>query len=210
MDMDRPWRDDPKVFGTMEDETLEASIVRKLTDTERERWREQLQVRMSPHAMLELVDELHRITGSMMLVQAGLDFARDSWAAARFAKLRRADEVRLWPEDRPDFEMKVNGTHELFEVVEAVEPNRRRGAEYKLFHTRLRAGEDGVEHDPVENWVTRANKAHGMLESAALRKASGHYDRSWGLVILLDLSEFGIRQSEIEACMAIATASARN
>jgi hypothetical protein len=195
-------------FKGMEDKEIEASMGRRLTDIERERWREQLQVRMPLNTMLDLVDELHKVTGSTMLMQAGLEFARNAWIAARFAKLRGADEVRLWPEARPDFEMKLSGTYELFEAIEADEPDRRRGDEYRLLHSRT--GESGIEYDPEEDVIARADKAQAMLERAASRKASGNYDPSCGLVILLNLSEFGWRQREVEACMASATAPAKD
>src|SRR6267142_5398073 len=59
---------------------------RRLTNAERRKWQERLQVRMPPDDMRGLVDELHDITGTSMLIQAGVEFIRDAWTAARFAK----------------------------------------------------------------------------------------------------------------------------
>lgn len=187
---------------------------RRLTDTERKEWQGRFQVRMSPDAMIALVDELQNTTGLSMMIQAGVEFFRDAWTAAHFAKVRRAQEVRLWPDTRPDFEMNLNGTYDLFEVTEAGEPGRR-GDEYRAFEARqlaaAAAGDDSyveVEHDPVGDWGVE--QAPAMLEQAATHKAKGNYNPSWGLVIYLNLGEYGFFRRQVETCLKAATAPAKD
>jgi hypothetical protein len=62
--------------------------------------------------------------------------------------------VRLVPEREqwPDFEARDGGGIELVECAEADVPGRRRGDEYREA--------DGVltgEHDPIEDWIARAD-----------------------------------------------------
>jgi hypothetical protein len=83
----------------------EHTVARRLTASERNEWKERLQVRMSPDEMVRFVDELSEITDAWMLMQPGLEFVRDAWIASRFARICDAKEVRLWPDTRPDFEL---------------------------------------------------------------------------------------------------------
>ncbi|MCH8154044.1 MAG: DUF2587 domain-containing protein [Proteobacteria bacterium] len=82
--------------------------------------------------------------------------------------------------------------------VEADDPERRRGDEY-----RNSTGE--IEDDPVEDWVARAGQAPEWLKTACRKKAGKRYGGRTNLVIYLNLSQFGIRQSEVEACFPSAT-----
>jgi len=188
---------------------------RRLTDAERREWPKRFQMWMPPDAMMALWDNVHETVGVSMMYQAGVDFMRNAWTAAHFAKARGAQEVRLCTDTRPDFEMKLHGQHTLFEVTEAGNFEGR-GNEYRAFDERravaVAAGETDyveVEDDPVEDWIARADQAPALLQSAAIRKANGNYDPSFGLVIYLNIGEYGLRQKEIEGCMRAATAPAK-
>lgn len=184
---------------------------RPLTADERKCWRLRLEQAMPPGDMVELVEELRGILRGHMLVQAGLAFVREAWTAGRFAQVRGADTVRLWPGDRPDCELVFQGRQELFEIVEADQPGRQRSAEYRELIRRAERGEpDMVEDDPVENWITRAASGPQMLQEAATKKARKGYDPSVGLLIYLNLGEYDIRRQEIEASMQRCTASAKD
>ena len=135
--------------------------------------------------------------------QAGLAFLRDAWIAAEFGSLRNADKIRLVADIWPDFELFVDNCSEAFEAVEADDPKRQRGVEY-----RDRIGE--VEDDPVEDWVRRAEQAPAWLEAACQKKAGKHYAGSVSLVIHLNMHEFDIRRSEVEACFPSATESVKD
>lgn len=166
---------------------------------------------MAPDAMLDLVEELRAILRGHMMVQSGLTFVREAWVASRFAQARGADAVRIWPKDRPDCELTLGGRRELFEIVEADQPGRKRSTEYK---ERMQKAERGelvvVECDPVEEWIARAANGPKMLRDAAAKKANKDYEPGISLLIYLNLGEYGIRQKEIEAAMRPATACAKD
>lgn len=182
---------------------------RSLTKAERESWPIRLEQAMPPNEMVRLVDELQVILDAHMLVQAGLAFVRDAWTAGRFAQARGADTVRLWPGDRPDCELTFDGKHELFEIVEADQPGRRRSEEYRDLIRRSEMGE-GEAAELDEDWNVRAANAPQMLEHAATSKAAKGYDPDIGLIILLNLTEHGFMRREIEAAMQPRTACAKD
>ena len=154
--------------------------------------------------MYDLVSTVMDELGSKNLFnQAGLTFLTDACTAAMFGLARGASEVRLLDDTWPDFEMRVNGCVEAFEAVEADDPERRRGVEYQQS-----TGE--VEDDPVEDWITRADQAPAWLRAACLKKAGKRYGGRASLVIYLNVSEYGIRQAEIEASFPSATEVAKD
>ncbi len=153
----------------------------------------------TPLAMHGLVEATMNSLGSTNVFnQSGLAFLRDAWIAAEFGEIRNAEKARLVSDNWPDFELLTGGRVEAFEAVEADDPERRRGVEY-------REGIGKVKDDPVEDWVARAEQAPAWLEAACRKKAGKRYGGRTNLVIYLNLSEFGIRQSEVEACFPSAT-----
>jgi hypothetical protein len=158
----------------------------------------------TPAEMAQCVDSLMDRLGSADLFnQPGLEWLRDAWGAATFGALRNASSARLVREPWPDFEVRVDGRVEAFEFTEADLEGRRRGAEYRD------AGE-GVEDDPLEEWIERANQVPARLKDAAERKAAKRYPVSASLLIYLNINEYGIRQAEIEACFGPTTDCARD
>jgi hypothetical protein len=140
------------------------------------------------------------VPSSIFHRQAGLEFLRDAWIAGEFAKARNADAVRLVSDEWPDFELRFGETIEQFEAVEADDPERKRGLEY----TADKIGK--VEHDPVENWIARAEAAPGYIRVACERKAAKRYaGRAHLVVYLSNAGEYGIRQKEVEASFFDAT-----
>jgi hypothetical protein len=104
----------------------------------------------TPQAMHSLVEAAMSGLGSTNLFnQGGLAFLRDAWIAAEFGSQRNSEKVRLLPDIWPDFELQFAGRLESFEAVEADDPARRRGLEY-------RHGIDEIEDDTVEDWIARA------------------------------------------------------
>ena len=148
-------------------------------------------------------DTMERIGSTNLFNQGGLAFLRDAWIAAEFGKLRKAECVRLVADTWPDFELAIAGSTERFEAVEADDPARRRGDEY-----RNSAGR--AEHDPVEAWIERAEQMPAWLSSACRKKAAKRYGGPASLVIYLNPGEYGIRQKEIEASFASATAPVKD
>jgi len=142
--------------------------------------------------------------------QAGVEFLRDAWAAGEFGALRGAGDVRLVADEWPDFELRLNGTLERFELVEADLPGRRRGEEYREAEVRAASGGVGVENDPVEAWIERAERVPEALRAAIKKKIGKHYATRSSLLIYLNIGEFGIRQQEIEASFPPSTELARD
>ena len=158
-----------------------------------------LAVWQTPQAMHGLVEATMNSLGSTNVFnQSGLAFLRDAWIAAEFGEMRNAEKAQLVSDNWPDFELLIGGRVEAFEAVEADDPERRRGVEY-------REGIGKVEDYPVEDWVACAEQAPAWLEAACRKKAGKLYGGRTNLVIYLNLSEFGIRQSEVEACFPSAT-----
>ena len=114
----------------------------RLTRQEIAELQRQLAQWQTPEAMASLLDDIMNRLGSVDLFdQGGLAFLRDAWIAAEFGQVRQAEQVRLVADIWPDFELKKNGQIKQFEAVEADDPERRRGDEY-----RNTTGE--IEDDP--------------------------------------------------------------
>ncbi len=153
--------------------------------------------------MASRVHDVMILMGSVDLFnQGGLAFLRDAWIAAKFAEKRQAELVRLVAEPWPDFEIRKNGENELFEAVEADDPKRKRGDE-------IRKSEGQTTHDPVEDWIVRAEQIPLWLKSACQKKADKRYGERVNLIIYLNPGEYGIRQEEIESCFVSATRDAK-
>ena len=130
--------------------------------------------------------------------QSGLTVLRDAYVASIFALTQNSERVRLIEDRWPDFEIENDQATNKYEIVEAFEPNRLRGEEYRLNANR-------VVFDPVENWIARAEAAPIWIEVACKKKAAKNYSEKVGLVVYLSLCEFGIRQTEVESCFGKAT-----
>jgi hypothetical protein len=153
-----------------------------------------------PQSMAELAKPVSSI---IFFNQSGLAFLRDAYIASEFAVARKASRVRLTNDIWPDFELSIGADVEAFEAVEADDPNRRRGLEYS------EEAIGRVEHDPVENWIARAEAAPRWIAAACAKKAAKNYVGRANLVIYLNMSEYGIRHKEVKASFASATASVR-
>ena len=171
----------------------------EITDMER-----RLAEWQTPAEMAALVeDAMHRLGSEDLFNQGGLAFIRDAWIACEFGNKRRAEQVRLVADEWPDFELMKDGQIEPFEAVEADDPERRRGDEY-----RNTTGE--IEDDPVEDWIARAEQASAWLEAACQKKADKHYGARANLVAYLSFTEYGIRQKEVEKCLVSVTEAVKD
>lgn len=132
------------------------------------------------------------------LNQPGLAFVREAWAAAVFGQQRGAGAVRLVADNWPDLELRFGNVVEAYEFVEADLPGRERGREYR----EAAAKGYPVEDWPVKEWVEAARIAPMALRTAAEKKAAKGYPATAGLLIYLNINEFGIRQREVEASFA--------
>lgn len=142
--------------------------------------------------------------------QGGVEFLRDAWLAAEFGRHRHTKCVRLVPERErwPDFEAQAGGAVERVECAEADVPGRRRGDEYRDAEERTVAGVPTIEDDPIEDWIARADQVPTVLAAAVARKVAKRYAGDASLLLYLNIGEFRIRQTEIEAAMQPAVAPA--
>lgn len=166
------------------------------------RWKQELQEWQSLTQFHRKVLDLKVQHGRTLLIASGTDFFRDAHTAHRFAFLRGATRLRLVAADRPDFEMDVAAGARMFEITEAYPIDRRRGDEAKRWAT-------GGQFRPVIDLLT-LYLAEQLLREATARKNDDRYEREWGLLILLDQWDFVEDRQAIEACMADATAGAKD
>lgn len=163
-----------------------------------------LTIWQSPIKMQAYLDEaLHEVGSTVFFNQAGLAFLRDAWTAANFGIARNARQVRLVSDVWPDFELQMGDEIEPFEAVEADDPKRRRGLEFRNFT-------DEILEDPVEDWIRRAEAAPAWIEKVCQGKAAKSYIAGANLVVYLNMGEYGIRQKQVEASFATSTTSVRS
>jgi hypothetical protein len=187
----------------------------RLTSTDIERIRAAFREWLAPDAAeRESQSVMDGLTGEELFNQPGIEFVREVWAGGRFGAIRGAASVRLISDERPDIELLFSdGSTERYELVEADVHGRKRGLEYREAE---RAG-GRVEHWPIEKWAT-PQQAADVLRAAAEKKAAKALDLSirgkaypagTRLLIYLNISDFGIRQTEIESQFAGAVDPAR-
>jgi hypothetical protein len=126
-----------------------------------------------------------------------LKFLHDGFVLARFARHQRVDEVRLAEASAqwPDGFVRLAGKVHNIEVT-STHGGRKLGEEY-------RGVNDGkVEMDPVEDWVARGESIPKYLDEAVSAKIRKHYGASCWLVVYLNISEWGIRQTQTEGSIA--------
>jgi hypothetical protein len=137
--------------------------------------------------------------------QAGLEFLRDAYVAAKVANLRGAKAVRLIAANNPDFEIRFADGTEKYEVVEA-DISRKRGDEYKTTHTD--DCQRSIKHDPEEEWHKRAADIPSALRSAIDKKVRKVYPPSTNLVVFLNIAEWDVSQSRTVKLLPEITAPA--
>ena len=145
--------------------------------------------------------------------QPGVDFITEAYAAAQFAGIRDAESVRLAPEHRPDFQVRTTARDEEdWELTEADEISRKRGDEYRKENDALAAtGKRDFKCDPVKNWQARSVQIPVVLKERSRMKAEKDYPSKTRLLIYLNIDDgYGTYQKVTEACMAEATAPAKN
>ena len=136
-----------------------------------------------------------RCSAADYFLQPRLKFLHDSFVLAEFATIRSADQVRLSePNERwPDGYIKLGGCTFNVEVT-STHGGRRLGEEYR----KMEGAGFVVEEDPVEDWIARADSVPTYLDQAIRDKIDRNYSSPYWLVVYLNISEWGIRQREIE------------
>lgn len=156
----------------------------------------------APAKFEQRVDELRCKAGPFQFFNdPHIAFGRDAFVAGKTATAITADAVRLCPDAWPDFELRSGGGDvQQYEVREADVEDRRRGDEYRA----------ASSEPQFDDWVARVGHVPDALRRAAAAKAGKGYPKTAGLVIYLNLSEYGWKRKEIEAVMHEATSPAKD
>jgi hypothetical protein len=206
-------------IGHMEDVKLNADekIVRQITDKYLDRAKDQLQYPRAPAELRGYVAALMDMLGCVDLFNrsGGLTFIREAHVAAELGILRTAASVSLVSakRKRPDFELHFGDRTELYELVEAQTPGRKRGDEY----TALAAAGFPTCHWPFEEWATgeqasRSIRAMAKVKAKTAEKLAAKgtpYPEQTRLLIYVNLVDFGAHSKEIEDVFPTAVEPAR-
>jgi hypothetical protein len=173
-----------------------------------------LELWQRPSEMLTVVRKLMNLMGNTDLFnQPGVDFITEAWAAAQFAKGRRALSVRLIDahEQWPDFEVRTR-TREMvqWEFTEVDDPDRRRGQEMKLAERRRAAGGATSEPVPLDAITAQTGEVPDWIRKRCGEKVNKHYSERVGLLIYLNWGNYGLKEEEIEQTFPSATACAKD
>ncbi|WFU41446.1 hypothetical protein QA640_02635 [Bradyrhizobium sp. CB82] len=109
-------------------------------------------------------------------------FLRDAWIASRVASALSSDQVRLVPDERPDFEIQTDDRVLQFEATEADMDGRRRGDE---------PDDLGWRPDPVEEWRKRFEAIPAALDRVVTKKVGKDYPPGTALVVYVNLGCYG-------------------
>jgi hypothetical protein len=128
-------------------------------------------------------------------LQPQLKFLHDAYVIAKFARKRSVNEVCLAPRNEvwPDGHVKIQNSTFNVEVT-STHGDRKLGEEYR--HVT------GWQFDPGENWVARADSIPKYLDETIRNKVGKNYGSPCWLVVYLNISEYGIRQTETEQVIA--------
>jgi hypothetical protein len=132
-----------------------------------------------PDEMLVIVDSLHNDLGRQALLRPGTEY-REAFVAARFAKHRSSERVRLLragSRPTPDFSVLLDEAEHWFETTEADRPGRKRDLEYSEENHF-----DGFENIPDEHWV-EPDAYLAVIQERCAQKAAKGYDKCDGLII---------------------------
>lgn len=138
----------------------------------------------------ELLAKYRDIREQMSLKQfycsPGMSRVREMWCAAHFARayeryickcLVRIDEEDS--QDDVDFELGLDNQWHLFQVAEVMQPDRRRGDEYKNLI---------LSHMSIEDWDRGTEQGAEWIRSSIQRKLDKNYSRVSELNLLLYLN----------------------
>lgn len=132
-----------------------------------------------PVEMLTILDSLGGDLGRLALLRPGTEY-REAFVAARFAKYRSSERVRLLRPSSiptPDFAIVLDGFEYWFETTEADRPGRKRDLEYaKEDHS------DAFESVPDELWV-EPDTYLTIIQERCTKKAAKSYEKCDGLII---------------------------
>lgn len=152
----------------------------------------------SPSEVLQELDDINRVLRSdhsfqpaALVTHRDAKQLREAWVLAKCAGPMDISRIRLSPQDPPDGHIDRGGVQVHAEVLEILEPGRKRNLEFA-------PDAPNITMDPVENWVRRANAIPGALAEGIDKKKAKCYPSCTELFVYLNIGEYGIRQKEIE------------
>jgi hypothetical protein len=154
----------------------------------------------SPNSFRDDVLQLcSRCSPSDYFSQPRLKFLHDAFVLAKFATKRSVDQIRLASRDErwPDGHVKI-GSRTFNVEVTSTHGDRKLGQEYR----KVKDADPVIEEDPIEDWIARADSIPEYLEKAIRDKIDMNYSSPCWLVVYLNISEWGIRQNQIEQMIA--------
>lgn len=184
-----------RFFGVQSYSRSFGSTLTRLTKEQIRQFRARLEAWQRPSKMLRLSRSLMDRMGSDDLFnQPGVDFITEAWAAAQFARARRALAVRLVSghEQWPDLEMRLRSRVESrWEFTEVDKPWRRRGYQARRMARRLAAGKSTARGVSARQIAKQAAQVPTWIRRRCRAKASKFYSARVGLLIYLNWSDFG-------------------
>ncbi len=126
---------------------------------------------------------------------------RDAWIASKVSSALSSEQVRLVPDERPDFEIQSVGRILQFEATEADTDGRKRGDE---------PDDEGWRPDPVEEWQKRFNAIPAALDRVVSKKLRKDYPPGTALVVYVNLACYGAYQKEGIPILQTGTAAAKD
>jgi hypothetical protein len=158
---------------------------------------------MSPQDFKKLSEHYRQqVMSGKLFKSPGHQFLFEAWTACEFTGLIACDAVRLFDDRWPDFQTRTGNIIKGYEVAEVLEPGRTRGDE--------NWNSDSVIPDPVEDWYKRAEMIPPALRDVVAKKVAKNYPpKKAALLIYLNIHEWGVRQTEIEADLHDATKLAK-
>lgn len=164
------------------------SIFNKISQNALTEWKTEFHQNADPMHLASRVSDLRIILGDHAIDTPQAEFWRTVYTASRFAIHRKAKSVRLLEPNKtaaglvpPDCEMELAGGAARYEIVEALQPDRRRGDEYR----------EDREHGPKARTdeIPTPEQLREILSSVCkikAKKAAG-YERVTGLIVVLNV-----------------------
>ncbi|MET4257206.1 hypothetical protein ABIC09_002142 [Bradyrhizobium sp. S3.12.5] len=125
----------------------------------------------------------------------------DAWIASRVSSALSSKQVRLVPDERPDFEIRSAERVLQFEATEADMEGRRRGDE---------PDDEGWQPDPVEEWRKRFDAIPAALDRVVSKKLGKDYPPGTALVVYVNLGCYGAYLKEGIPILQTGTAAAKD
>jgi hypothetical protein len=129
--------------------------------------------------------------------RADKKFLREAMVVAELTKFRPTDEVRLVPQNDqwPDAQIGPQKDPTNIEITEVLEEGRKRGLEY-------RTHQHPTNDYTADELNKRATAITDRLDDVIQDKVGKGYSAKCVLAIYLNISNFGVRQTEVEGEIA--------